>query len=62
MSKKQLYRISENTLIILAALGPFGALVGMFLFHHKTKKNKFKICIPIFLIIHIVIIGLELWT
>lgn len=60
-AKKNTYRISENTLIFLAILGPVGAMLGMRLFHHKTKKVKFKLSIPLFLIIHITIF-LILWT
>ena len=51
-SIKHKYRISENTLIILPILGgPIGALFGMITFHHKTKKKKFIILIPILLLI-----------
>lgn len=48
-------RISETTLILSALLGgPLGALIGMYFFHHKTKKIKFKIIIPLLLIIWII--------
>ena len=55
-SIKHKYRISENTLIILAILGgPLGAFLGMITFHHKTKKKKF-IIIPIILLIWVYIL------
>ena len=51
-SKKNKYRISEKTLITLAIIrGPLGALLGMNIFHHKTKKTKFIILIPLIMII-----------
>lgn len=57
-SKKKAFRISENTLILLAFFGPLGAFFGMQLFRHKTKKKKFKIWISIFIIFHILITSL----
>ncbi len=51
------YRISENTLIVLSLVGgSLGILLGMYRFHHKTKKNKFKIGVPIILIIQMLIL------
>lgn len=51
-ARRDAWRISEFTLIGCAALGgALGAFLGMHLFHHKTKKLKFRILIPIFLII-----------
>ena len=56
-SIKHKYRISENTLIILALLGgALGAFLGMIIFHHKTKKKKFIILIPIILLIWVYIL------
>ena len=56
-SIKHKYRISEKTLIILAILGgSVGAFIGMIVFHHKTKKKKFIITIPIFLLIWVYIL------
>jgi len=47
-------RISEKTLLLFSFLGGcFGGLLGMYLFHHKTKKSKFKILMPIFILIWI---------
>ncbi|WP_251424205.1 DUF1294 domain-containing protein [Veillonella agrestimuris] len=44
-------RISEFSLIALAfAFGGFGALVGMAIWHHKTRKWKFRILVPIALV------------
>ena len=56
-SIKHKYRISESTLIILAILGgALGALSGIIIFHHKTKKKKFIITIPIILLIWVYIL------
>jgi uncharacterized membrane protein YsdA (DUF1294 family) len=48
-------RIGEGTMLFSALLGPFGAYSGMRVFHHKTKKLKFKL-VPVFLILHIALI------
>ena len=53
------WRISEATLITLSAIGGgFGALLGMKLFHHKTKKPKFYVGIPFIVITGIILITL----
>ena len=49
-AKKHLWRIPEAVLLGAAALGgSVGALFGMWLFHHKTRKAKFFITIPLLL-------------
>ena len=51
---KKRWRIPEITLIMFAAIGgSIGSLVGMFLWHHKTKKLKFLFCVPCLLILWI---------
>lgn len=46
-AKKNMWRISEYTLIVIALLGGgIGAWIGMRVFHHKTKHWKFKIVVP----------------
>lgn len=36
------WRIKENPLLFISLIGGcFGTLIGMHLFHHKTKKLKF---------------------
>lgn len=51
---KNNYRISENTLLLISILGGgIGSLLGMILFHHKTKKLKFQILVPISILINI---------
>ena len=53
-AKHHAWRIPENTLIFLALIGgSVGALAGMYTFHHKTRKTKFKIGIPLILICQI---------
>ena len=43
-SKQRKQRISEKTLLISAALmGGTGALLGMYIFRHKTYPDKFAI-------------------
>ena len=47
-AKKGLWRIPEATLILSAVVGGgIGALAGMYLFRHKTKKQKFTVGIPV---------------
>ena len=54
LAKAGKWRISEAALIWLAVFGgSVGALAGMFIFHHKTKKKKFLISIPLILLLHI---------
>ena len=45
------WRVPEATLLMLAALGgSVGALLGMSVFHHKTKHKKFLIGVPLILL------------
>lgn len=47
------YRIPEKTLFRVTALGgSLGALLGMHLFHHKTRHTAFRIGIPALCILH----------
>lgn len=48
---KNQWRISESALLISAVFGIFGAFLGMHLMHHKTKKPKFFIGLPIIFIL-----------
>lgn len=51
-ARKNKWRIPELTLIMLAAIGgSAGALIGMFFWHHKTKKLKFLLAIPTFFVL-----------
>lgn len=50
-------RICETGLISFAFLfGAFGAVLGVFLFNHKTSKKKFKILLPLALFFNLIII------
>ena len=50
-AKKQKWRISESTLLILAVIGgSVGAWIGMKTWHHKSLHKKFKYGIPLILI------------
>ena len=48
-------RISESRLLLLAFLGPFGALAGMLLFMHKTRKPRFLL-VPLFVLFQLVLL------
>ena len=55
-SIKRKFRISENFLILLSVIGGcFGSLFAMFYYHHKNRKLKFLILIPIISLIWILI-------
>lgn len=54
-ARKNLWRIPEATLLTIAALGgSIGILAGMYLFHHKTRKPKFFIGVPLILIAQLI--------
>lgn len=51
------WRIKESTLLGLSLIGgSLGALLGMLVFHHKTKKPRFKFGVPAMLIMHVIIL------
>ena len=55
-ARKGRWRISEATLLTMAAIGgSIGALAGMRLWHHKTMHKKFKYGIPIIIILQVTI-------
>ncbi len=50
------WRISEATLLMLAAVGgSIGAWLGMSVWHHKTLHKKFRYGVPAILLLHIVL-------
>ena len=55
-AKKRKFRIRESVLLGLALIGgSLGAMAGMFLFHHKTRKPAFRIGIPVLFLLQGVI-------
>ena len=56
-AKKNQWRISEATLLTMAAIGgSIGAWAGMRLWHHKTMHKKFKYGIPLIIIMQIALV------
>lgn len=50
-ARKHRWRISEKTLFLSALLGgSAGSILGMYLFHHKTKHWYFVVGMPVILI------------
>ena len=57
-AKKSKWRISEATLLTMAAIGgSIGAWAGMLLWHHKTMHKKFKYGIPLIIIMQIALVA-----
>ncbi|MBQ2641962.1 MAG: DUF1294 domain-containing protein [Lachnospiraceae bacterium] len=53
------FRIPESVLITIAVIGgSIGSILGMVLFHHKTRKAKFRIGLPVILAVQIAFITL----
>ena len=44
------WRISETSLLVAAVFGVIGAWAGMYAFHHKTRKPKFYLGVPVILV------------
>ncbi|MCI8609980.1 MAG: DUF1294 domain-containing protein [Firmicutes bacterium] len=59
-AKKEKQRIPERTLIECSfIMGAIGIGAGMLAFHHKTRKLKFQILVPLSLVVNgLVIYGL----
>lgn len=55
-AKQNTWRTSENILLVLAFLGPFGAFGAMNMFRHKTRKIKFWL-VPLFLSLHLILLA-----
>lgn len=57
------WRIPESTLLLSSFLmGGIGGLLGMYLFHHKTRKLKFRVLVPVFAVTNAAILAFILWA
>lgn len=55
-ARKHAWRIPERTLFAVALLGgSLGAILGMYLWHHKTKHWYFVIGMPLILVAQILV-------
>ncbi|MCC8162786.1 MAG: DUF1294 domain-containing protein [Lachnospiraceae bacterium] len=55
-ARKHLWRIPEKTLFLASIIGgSVGTLLGMYVFHHKTKHWYFVVGMPLILIVHIIL-------
>ena len=51
------WRVPEAHLFFIALIfGSLGSIIGMYLFHHKTKHLKFTIGMPLILLIQVIIL------
>ena len=56
-AKKNRWRVPENTLFVITALGGgIGTIAGMYTFRHKTKKPQFTVGMPAILILEIILV------
>lgn len=54
-AKKNLWRIPEATLFLMAVIGgSIGSLLGMYTFRHKTKHIKFIVGMPLILALQVI--------
>ncbi len=57
-AKRKKWRIPENALLMNAWLGGcYGALIGMYLFHHKTRHRAFYLSVPLACVVWTLIIA-----
>ena len=53
-AQKHLFRIPEKVLLGIGILGgSLGAICGMVMFRHKTKKPLFSIGLPVIFLLHV---------
>lgn len=54
---KRKWRVPEAHLFFIALIfGSLGSIIGMYLFHHKTKHLKFTIGMPLILFFQVIIL------
>ncbi len=54
---KRAFRIPESTLFVLAIIGgSIGAIIGMHLFHHKTRHWYFLYGMPVILALQVILV------
>lgn len=59
---KEKQRISEKTLLLSAFfMGAVGSGAGLLVFHHKTKKWKFRILVPLALAVNLAVICIGIY-
>ena len=59
LAREGRFRTPEARLLTYAALGgALGSLLGMRRFRHKTKKRRFRLLVPVFLTLHLVLAAL----
>lgn len=57
-ARRGAWRIRESTLLGTAAcFGALGALLGMYVFHHKTKHRAFALGVPALLLVQAVLLA-----
>ena len=62
LAKAGKWRVPEASLLWISFLGgAAGALAGMALFHHKTKKGKFTVTVPMMFLFHLAVLGAMLF-
>ena len=52
------WRISETALLVSSIFGVIGAICGMLVFSHKTRKAKFYLTVPVILIAEMALVYL----
>jgi len=61
-ARRERWRIPEKTLFLPAVLGgAVGCMLGMRVFHHKTRHWYFKLGMPAILVVQLVLIGWLVW-
>ena len=57
-ARKGQWRISEKRLLLTALMfGGVGAMAGMKTFRHKTQHMKFRVLVPVMMIIQLLVLG-----
>ena len=56
------WRVPEKTLFLTATcFGGLGGVLGMKVFHHKTKHWYFKVFFPVLLILQLLLLGIGVY-
>ena len=56
------WRVPEKTLfLVTACFGGLGGVLGMKVFHHKTKHWYFKVFFPVLLILQLLLLGIGVY-